>query len=122
MRSSLCINITNGRLTENMPCIYKTASSGFPSVSAVGKYFKLKFLLSTHPNSFFMSVVAFHSCAVTLFLAPYAPALDLTEASERFAVCAVPCKLIVLLSASHADSKDNFFFSLDFGNCKQFDS
>lgn len=65
----------------------------------MGKYFKLKFLLSTHPNSF-LSVVAFHSCAVTLFLSPYALALDLTEASERFAVCAVPCKLIALLCIS----------------------
>lgn len=71
MRSSLCINITNGRRSENMLSIYRTTRSGFPPVWAVGKYFKLEFLLSTHPNSF-MFVIAFRSYTVTLYMVPYA--------------------------------------------------
>lgn len=92
--------------------------SGFPPMWSVGKYFKLEFLLSTH-LIFFMSVVAFSSCAVTLYLTPCALWPDL---SERFTISTVPCKLLGLLHAPRISlilKKTFIFYPLALGNCKQ---
>lgn len=122
MRSSLCINTTNGRCSKNMLSIYRTYQGWVPPPPALKGN-----TLNLSSSCQHILILLCRWLLVAVVLLPYMWLLlhsDLTWLVHLRGLQSVPGLAsswgYSVLHVSHGGFKDNFnFFPLGLGNCKQ---